>query len=131
MGSNRSYGFSLPKKRARYQTLRNASLSHRILQPFAQEELLSYHIEKDESLRTLLEALDGSDRLASYAQRTEEIGLWFVGNTMQDGLLSRLSEFCPSVRQMRLQHCDIDLCEISKLFDQLAPDLSLNSLTTF
>ncbi len=51
--------------RQRHQTLRHAALAHRILQPYAQEELLRIvSITSEEQLINLVELLKGSSRLA-------------------------------------------------------------------
>jgi hypothetical protein len=99
----------------RYQLLRNVSLAHRILQPFAQEELLRVvDIKSNKSLGMLLEVLRGSDRLAFYAKGTKEIRLCDLGNTREDAMLNRLSEFCPNVDQILVCEMDINLSGISE-----------------
>jgi hypothetical protein len=107
--------------RARYRSLRNTSLAHRILQPFAQEELLSVlEILANESLDMLLTTLEGSDRLASYAKRTEKINLIVDDEKIEDGVLSRLARLCPNVHEIHSTNVSIDLSGISELPHHLA-----------
>jgi hypothetical protein len=63
VAENATWGYPAGRaNKERSLSLRNASLAHRILQSFAQEELLSVmDIQSNESLEMLLEVLRGSD----------------------------------------------------------------------
>ncbi len=82
----------------------------------------------------LLETLEGSDRLAEYAKRTEVIKVYDIG-TLEVGLLKRLSEFCPNVHQLCVKDftiLNIHFFEISKLPSQLSHRVYLQLiLSTF
>jgi hypothetical protein len=113
----------------RYQTLRNAALAHRILQPYAQEELLrTLSIRSKEQLITMVELLQGSSRLAEYAKRTEVIALSaMVDEGEVNELLTTLCEMCCNTKTLCLEPIYLRLSTISK-----PPALkSLNQILTW
>jgi hypothetical protein len=102
----------------RSQTLRHAALAHRILQPYAQEELLrELHLLSEEHLFTLAELLKGSSQLAEYAKRTEVIELYSMEDQGGEGLnelLTSLFEMCCNTKTLCLQNMHLRLSAISK-----------------
>lgn len=124
-------GFAALANKERSLSLRNASLAHRILQPFAQEELLRIlHIDSHDSLWMLLETLEGSDRLAGYAKRMVAIRLirndnkCYFNVILDDGILKRLSKLCTNVRELDVYAVNrFNLSEVSKSLVTLRPHL--------
>jgi hypothetical protein len=101
----------------RYQTLRNAALAHRILQPYAQEELLrTLSVGSEEQLITLVKALSGSSRLAEYAKRTEVIELHWMEDEGEglNELLTTLLEMCYNTKRLYFEHMAMRLSKIGK-----------------
>jgi hypothetical protein len=102
----------------RRQTLLNAALAHRILQPYAQEELLrEIAISSEKQLIALVELLRGSWRLAEYAKRTEVIQLYYLANGAEEGLnelLMTLFKMCCNTKRLYFHHIDMRLSTIGK-----------------
>jgi hypothetical protein len=101
----------------RYQTLRHAALAHRILQPFAQEELLRIlSIRSEEQLITMVELLQGSSRLAEYAKRTEAIELHWMEDEGEglNELVTSLFEMCCNTKTLYFEDMHLRLSSISK-----------------
>jgi hypothetical protein len=100
-----------------YDTLLNAALAHRTLQPYAQEELLrEIAISSEKQLIALVEALEGSSRLAEYAKRTEFMELCSM---MDEGeglneLLMTLFKMCCNTKRLYFDHIDMRLSTIGK-----------------
>jgi hypothetical protein len=104
--------------RHRYQTLRHSALPHRILQPYAQEELLRILLCSSKGqLRTLMESLEGSSRLAEYAKRTEIIELDHLGGEGEglSELLMTLSDECCNTKRLDIVHTQMRLSTLGKL----------------
>jgi hypothetical protein len=101
----------------RRRILRNAASAHRILQPYAQEELLRIlSVGSEKQLIALVEALEGSSRLAKYAKRTEFIELYSM---MDEGeglneLLMTLFEMCCNTKTLSFEHMVMRLSTIGK-----------------
>jgi hypothetical protein len=113
----------------RQETLRNAALAHRTLQPYAQEELLRIlSIRSEEQLITLVASLEGSSQLAGYAKRTEVIALSaMVDEGEVNELLTTLCEMCCNTKTLYLEPIYLRLSTISK-----PPALkSLNQMLTW
>jgi hypothetical protein len=102
----------------RRQTLLNAALAHRILQPYAQEELLRIlFVSSEVQLNTLMKALEGSSRLAGYAKRTEVIQLFSIMEDEGEGLnelLMTLFDECCNSKTLDMEHSKVRLSTISK-----------------
>ncbi len=104
----------------RYQTLRRAALAHRILRPFAQEELLrELHLLSKGRLRLLFRSLAGSSQLAGYAQRTEFVHIFEKDEDRKEGmpdeLLGKLPEMCCHVKGLYVQNSPVLLSVIGRL----------------
>jgi hypothetical protein len=99
-----------------YVTLRHAALAHRILQPYAQEELLRNVNIYSKDLPRLVRSLQGSKRLAEYAKRTEYI--YLMGNQKEEGgmneLQTTLFEMCYNVKGVKVLEHHLRLSSISK-----------------
>jgi hypothetical protein len=104
-----------------YVTLRHAALAHRILQPYAQEELLrTLSVGSEEQLITLVESLRGSRRLEEYAKRTESIELYLMeGKGLKWGEGERLNELVTTV---------FDMCYNSKRFHFQNMEMRLSTI---
>jgi hypothetical protein len=102
---------------AKYKTLPNAALAHRILRPYAQEELLrDLYLKSKEKLIALVKALKGSSQLAEYAKRTEVVS---IDSMMDEGeglneLLATLFEMCCNTKSLCLQYMPLRLSTIGK-----------------
>jgi hypothetical protein len=107
----------------RYQTLRRAALAHRILRPFAQEELLrELAISSGDHLINLVELLKASSRLADYAKRTEVIDLYRLDEGVDPNqLLTTLFDECCNTKTLYFDEVDMRLSTIGK---SLRPTLS-------
>jgi hypothetical protein len=100
-----------------YPTLRHAALAHRILQPYAQEELLRMLVVNSQRrLITLIESLEGSSRLAEYAKRTELISLLTMGEEEADinELHTTLFAICYNTKRLRVENMAVRLSTIGK-----------------
>ncbi len=101
----------------RRQTLLNAALAHRILQPYAQEELLrTLSIRSKEQLITLVKALSGSSRLAEYAKGTEVIELWSLEDQGEglNELLMTIFKMCCNTKTSYFGNMSLRLSTIGK-----------------
>ena len=101
----------------RQETLRNAALAHRILQPYAQEELLRIlSVGSEEQLITLVASLEGSSQLAGYAKRTEVVSLSSVmdGGQGLNELFTTLFEMCSNTKTLYFEYMDMRLSTIGK-----------------
>jgi hypothetical protein len=112
------------------RTLRNAASAHRILQPYAQEELLRIlSVRSEKQVITLVESLKGSSRLAEYAKRMEIIELYYSedeGEGLNDLLLTTLFEMCCNTKTLYLEHMSMRLSNIGK---PPAPNHTTQTLT--
>jgi hypothetical protein len=98
-------------------TLRNAALAHRILRPYAQEEILRILcVSSGKQLIALVESLRGSRRLAEHAKQTEDIELYNLANEggRLNELLTTLFEMCCNTKSLYFQHMDMRLSTIGK-----------------
>jgi hypothetical protein len=103
-----------PKQQIRQILLRAAS-AHRILRPYAQEELLRIvSITSQEQLITLVQLLKGSSRLEGYAKRTESIELFLEDEGGLNDLLTTLFEMCCNTKSLYFEQMDMRLSTIGK-----------------
>jgi hypothetical protein len=105
------------EQQQRLHTLLDAALAHRILQPYAQEELLRImSITSEEQLIILVESLKGSSRLEEYAKRTEIIELHYLEDEWEglNDLLTTLFEMCCNTKSLYFEQMDMRLSTIGK-----------------
>ncbi len=98
-------------------TLRNAALAHRILRPYAQEEILRiFWVSSEKQLIALVESLRGSPRLEEHAKKTEDIELYNLANEggRLNELLTTLFEMCCNTKTLSFEHMVMRLSTIGK-----------------
>jgi hypothetical protein len=107
--------FDIPdwqEEKWRRQILQNAALAHRILQPYAQEELLRiFAVRSEKQLIALVESLRGSRRLEEHAKKTEVIKI----SSSTEHLLLGLFQMCCNAKTLTTSRNKLKLSTIGKL----------------